>query len=79
MLSHAVAEDLGGNEIDATPTTLGRLSPEAALRVLVRGYVNTFVESMFLEPITSSDEDEPLRSIQQRFEKMIPGLSSETK
>lgn len=78
QLSQSVDEALGGSEIDATPTTLGRLPPEAALRLLVRGYVNTFVESMFLEPITD-EETVRLRSIQQRCQRMIPGLSYETK
>jgi hypothetical protein len=78
QLSQNVDEALGGSETDATPTTLGRLPPEAALRLLVRGYFNTFVESMFLEPITD-EESVRLRSLQQRFQRMIPSLSCETK
>src|SRR5262249_20326745 len=67
-----VDETLGGSEINATSTTLGRLSPEIALRLLLRGYVNTFVESIFLEPLKDNGEAEPLRSIEQRFKQLIP-------
>jgi hypothetical protein len=86
MLDHDSLDDVracidehwGGSEIDVTPTTLGRLTPQAALRLLVRGYVNTFVQSMFLESNPKPKELARLRSIQERFQRMIPALQCET-
>ncbi|MBN3815584.1 hypothetical protein G3N57_02745 [Paraburkholderia sp. Se-20369] len=74
-LVNAVDPTLLDTKIPRIPTTLGRLPPEAALRLLALGYVNTFVNSVFLEPKVTYDQIARLRSIQDRLKLLIPGLS----
>jgi hypothetical protein len=68
-------EEVGGTEADSTPTVLGRLRPDQAFRLLLRGYVNTYVESTLLKPISYRDRLS-LKSIQERLRRMVPGLSA---
>ncbi|MDJ0611281.1 MAG: hypothetical protein QNJ67_20065 [Kiloniellales bacterium] len=76
QLKNHVNKSVGGNNWDETPTTLGRIGAEVALQILVRGYFNTFIESLFLKPFSNLDDVEYLYSAEDRIRGMVPGLES---
>jgi hypothetical protein len=49
-----LTERFGVGTLDV-PTSLGRLSADTAQRLIARAYINTFMASLYLAPLTDSD------------------------
>jgi hypothetical protein len=69
-LKEKFGKSLDDADVDSTPTTLGRVLPENALRLLLRGYFNTYVESNLLKPF-ARDEGLSPRSVENRLRAMV--------
>jgi hypothetical protein len=59
----------GAHRVDA-PTTLGRIESGLARRLIMRGYLNTFVISLFLAPLTDGEID-GLAGLSDRINKIV--------
>lgn len=66
----AAVEVDGGAEI-AVPTTLGRIDAEVARRLVARGYLNTFLVSLYLAPL-GPDDLTWLGRLGQRLSAIVP-------
>jgi hypothetical protein len=63
---------LGDGDI-AAPTTLGRINRDVALRLIARGYVNTFLMSWLTHPPSDPySELEWLGGLRERLENLLP-------
>jgi hypothetical protein len=69
-LREKLGKSLDDADVDSTPTTLGRVLPEAALRLLLRGYFNTYVQSSFLKPFAHEEGLSP-RVVEKRIRAMV--------
>jgi hypothetical protein len=56
----------------SAPTTLGRIEPKLARRLITRGYVNTFLISLFLAPLKADDLDQ-LAKLPDRLDHITKG------
>ena len=59
----------GSDRVDA-PTTLGRLELGLARRLIMRGYLNTFVASLFLAPLADGEINR-LAALSDRIDKIV--------
>jgi hypothetical protein len=72
--SHAwkqLVEKEGTGRVDA-PTTLGRIESKLARRLIARGYLNTYLVSLFLAPLTDGELDR-LENLPDRLDKIVGG------
>jgi len=63
-------ETLARGDVDC-PTTLGRVSPEMAKRLVVRGYLNTWLTTLLLKQLDPW-EQEWLWRLADRIDAMVP-------
>ena len=63
----------GTGRVDA-PTTLGRIEPALARRLIARGYLNTYLVSLFLAPL-AGDELDRLALLPERLDRIV-GLNA---
>jgi hypothetical protein len=56
-------------EVDA-PTTLGRIDAALARRLIARGYLNTFLVSLYLAPL-GEDDLVQLASLTERLDRIV--------
>jgi len=66
----AAVEFDGGAEI-TVPTTLDRIDAEVARRLIARGYLNTFLLSLYLAPL-GRDDLTWLAQLEQRLLTIVP-------
>ena len=64
-----LVETEGAGSID-TPTTLGRINQELARRLIARGYLNTYLVSLFIAPLAEGDINR-LHGLPDRLDKII--------
>jgi hypothetical protein len=68
--------ELADGPVDV-PTTLGRIDAESALRLVARGYLNTYVLSLFIKDASSNVELlAPLPGLRKRLEAIAPAARS---
>lgn len=66
-----LVEKEGKGRVDA-PTTLGRIESKLARRLIARGYLNTYLVSLFLRPLAGGEIDR-LAKLPDRFDKIVGG------
>src|SRR5262249_55506809 len=64
-----LVEKEGQGSADA-PTTLGRIESSLARRLIARGYLNTYLVSLFLAPLADGELDR-LTKLPDRLDKII--------
>jgi hypothetical protein len=64
----------GTGRIDA-PTTLGRIESALARRLIARGYLNTYLVSLFLAPLAEGELDR-LAQLPDRLDKIVGAQGS---
>jgi len=72
LRSHAwkqLVENEGMDDIEA-PTTLGRIESGLARHLIVRGYINTYLVSLFLAPLAEGELDR-LAEVSDRLDKIV--------
>jgi predicted acylesterase/phospholipase RssA len=65
---HLVERD-GGGRVDA-PTTLDCIDVNLARRLIARGYLNTYLVSLFLAPLSSGEHDR-LANVESRLDQIV--------
>jgi len=68
-LWRGLIEREGKGRIDV-PTTLDRIDVDTARRLIARGYLNTYLTSLFLAPL-SDDELDRLADLEQRLDRIV--------
>jgi len=58
----------------AVPTTLGRITPPLARMLIARGYLNTYLVTLFLAPLTT-DQLTALANFSKRLDCIV-GIDS---
>ena len=74
-----MVDQAGNNPVDA-PTTLGRIEPALARRLIARGYLNTYLVSLFLASLAEGELGR-LASLGERFDSITgttPAPQSQT-
>jgi hypothetical protein len=71
-----VVEREGSGRVDA-PTTLGRIDATLARRIIARGYLNTFLVSLYLAPLGDGDLAR-VESLSERLDCMLPRSATAT-
>ena len=64
-----LVEEYGTGDVGA-PTTLGRIDPDLARRLIGRSYLNTYLVSLFLAPLSSGELDS-LPMLSSRIGKVV--------
>jgi hypothetical protein len=64
-----LVERFGHGPVQAS-TTLGRIDVMLARRLIARGYLNTYLVSLFLAPLSPGDLDR-LTGVEERIDKIV--------